>query len=75
MLYLFEGWGMTELSPVGLMTPSDQVVLGSCGILLPDTEAKIIDLNTGEPLGPGKEGELCIRGPQVCTMYNSTYAD
>ena len=60
-----DAWGMTEASPTGTMTLPDQEVLGSCGILLPNTEAKIIDLSTSESLGPNKQGELCIRGPQV----------
>ncbi len=56
---------MTELSPVATMSGSKNIVYGSCGILAPNTEAKIVDLVTGEALGPGETGELCIRGPQV----------
>lgn len=42
---------------------------GSIGIPMPDTEVKIIDLETGEEAPPGKEGELYIRGPQVMMGY------
>jgi acyl-CoA synthetase (AMP-forming)/AMP-acid ligase II len=35
----------------------------------PNTECKIIDLETGESLGRNKEGELCVRGPQVMKGY------
>ena len=42
---------------------------GSIGIPMPDTEVKIIDLETGEETAPGKEGELYIRGPQVMMGY------
>lgn len=56
---------MTELSPVATMTPSSDEVLGSCGVLLPNTEAKVVDVTTGEPLGPEQHGEICIKGPQV----------
>jgi 4-coumarate--CoA ligase len=59
------GWGMTELSPIGTMSGAKKIVYGSCGVLIPNTEAKIVDLKTGEALGPGMIGELCIRGPQV----------
>ena len=58
---------MTELSPVGTMSGVKNIVAGSCGILAPNTEGKIVDLVTGEALGPGQTGELCIRGPQVGT--------
>ena len=56
---------MTELSPLATMSGKTNIVNGSCGVLAPNTEAKIVDLVTGEALGPGETGELCIRGPQV----------
>ena len=56
---------MTELSPVGLMSGVKNILPGSCGVLIPNTEAKIVHLETGEALGPGLTGELCIRGAQV----------
>jgi len=43
--------------------------LGSIGIPMPDTEVKIIDLETNEEAAPGKEGELWVRGPQVMKGY------
>jgi acyl-coenzyme A synthetase/AMP-(fatty) acid ligase len=52
---------------VGTITPMRSVVKGSCGILIPNTQAKILDISTGENLGPGKTGEFCIKGPQVNT--------
>jgi len=42
---------------------------GSIGIPMPDTEVKIIDLETGEEATAGKEGELYVRGPQVMKGY------
>ena len=64
-----EGWGMTETSPVVTSTKDEIFLPGSCGVLLPNTEAKIIDVTTGENLGPGMRGELCVRGPQVVQLY------
>ena len=58
-------WGMTELSPLATVSKADNAVIGSCGVLLSNTEAKIVDLETGKSLGPNQRGELCIRGPQV----------
>ena len=60
-----EGWGMTETGPSVLQTQDENFKPGSCGFLLPNTEAKIVDLETGAALGPNKRGELCVRGPQV----------
>ena len=59
------GWGMTELAPAGILTAVDEVHPGSCGRLCINTEAKFVDMETGELLGPNQRGELAIRGPQV----------
>ncbi len=56
---------MTELSPVAIMTPLHDEVKGSCGFVVPNAYAKIVDLETDKNLGPGKRGELCIKGPLV----------
>jgi long-chain acyl-CoA synthetase len=67
---LVEGYGLTEASPVTHANPlSARRRAGSIGIPLPDTEAKIIDLRTGEDLPPGSAGELLVRGPQVMQGY------
>ena len=52
------------------MTPDYDEVKGSCGLALPMTEIKVVDLNTGETLGPKEKGELCVRGPQVSATYD-----
>jgi acyl-CoA synthetase (AMP-forming)/AMP-acid ligase II len=39
------------------------------GVPAPNTEAKVINLETGEALGPNQEGEVCVRGPQVMKGY------
>ena len=66
-----EGYGLTEASPVTHANPfSGKRKVGSIGLPRPDTDAKIVDLETGEKtLPPGEEGELCIRGPQVMKGY------
>ena len=30
---------------------------------------QVIDINTGDPLGPGEHGEICVRGPQIVEGY------
>jgi long-chain acyl-CoA synthetase len=66
---LVEGYGLTEASPLTHANPITRARLGSIGIPLPDTDARIIDLDTGEQCSTGKPGELLIRGPQVMLGY------
>ena len=69
---LIEGFGMTELSPVSHANPLHGVSKkGSVGIPLPNTDAKIVDLETFEDIAIGSEttGELWVRGPQVMKGY------
>jgi len=67
---LVEGYGLTEASPTTHANPiHGRRKIGSIGIPLPSTEAKIVDLATGRDLGPGKIGELAVRGPQIMRGY------
>jgi acyl-CoA synthetase (AMP-forming)/AMP-acid ligase II len=66
-----QGYGMTETSPVTHSSPAPPRMLkyGSVGVPAPNTECKIIDLETGEALRAGERGEVCVRGPQIMTGY------
>ncbi len=67
---LVESYGLTEASPLTHITPlygRDKV--GSMGLPLPSTEARIVDLKSRRPLPPGQIGELAVRGPQVMLGY------
>ncbi len=64
-----QGFGMTELSPVSHQTPARAPRSGASGLPLPNTECRIVDIETGEDLPAGGEGELWIRGPQVMKGY------
>ena len=68
---LKEGYGLSEASPVTHTTPAlSRRKPGSIGLPLPDTDIKVVDLETGETEVPvGQEGELCIAGPQVMKGY------
>jgi long-chain acyl-CoA synthetase len=66
-----EGYGLSEASPVTHSNPPDSGARsGSIGLPLPDTYAKIMDVETGQrELAPGDVGELVVRGPQIMTGY------
>ena len=66
---VLQGYGLTETSPVTHVNPRERNKPGSIGVLLPNTEAKIADLDTGEELPAGERGEVCIRGPQNMKGY------
>jgi long-chain acyl-CoA synthetase len=67
---LVEGYGLTETSPLTHCTPLfGERRVGSIGVPMPDTEARVVDLTTREPLPPGQDGELAVRGPQVMAGY------
>ncbi len=67
---LVEGYGLTEASPVTHSNPLRGLrKVGSIGIPMPGTDARILDLVTGEPLPPGQIGELAVYGPQVMVGY------
>lgn len=68
---LCEGYGLTEASPVTHANPiQGHRKAGSIGIPFPDTDAMIVDLETGtKRLAPGEVGELAIAGPQVMQGY------
>ncbi|MEJ5360901.1 MAG: long-chain fatty acid--CoA ligase [Spirochaetota bacterium] len=68
-----EGFGMTETSPQTHLNPyKGKKKPGSIGIPYPDTEVKIVDLETGTKEVPiGKPGEMLFRGPQVTQGYHN----
>jgi long-chain acyl-CoA synthetase len=67
---LVEGYGLTEASPVTHANPLFGVrKVGSIGMPIPNTDAKIIDLASGEDLSAGQIGELAVKGPQVMEGY------
>jgi long-chain acyl-CoA synthetase len=69
---LVEGFGLTEAAPVTHCNPVYGVrKSGAIGVPMPDVDARLVDLETGEdlPIGGEKPGELLIRGPQVMKGY------
>ncbi len=65
-----ELYGMTETSPIATCNPRyGKKKIGSVGIPIADTELKLVNPETGEPVPLGETGEICIRGPQVMRGY------
>ena len=66
-----EGFGLTETSPITHINPLQGVrKIGTIGVPVPDTDCRIVDLETGTRDVPaGEPGELLIRGPQVMRGY------
>jgi len=68
---LVEGYGLTEAAPVTHANPLNGIrKVGSIGIPLPNTEARVVGLRHGTKEVPtGMIGELAVRGPQVMMGY------
>ena len=68
---LTQGYGLSETSPVTHSTPQlAKRKMPTIGLALPDTDMKIVDVETGTKEMPvGESGELCICGPQVMKGY------
>jgi long-chain acyl-CoA synthetase len=69
---IVEGFGMTETSPVTHINPfaGGARKVGSVGLPVSDTLARIVDLEDGITDMPvGERGELIVKGPQVMRGY------
>ncbi|MFX1332081.1 MAG: long-chain fatty acid--CoA ligase [Promethearchaeota archaeon] len=69
---LFEGYGLTETSPMTHANPALKSLrkFGSIGVPIPDTYATVLDIETGKKeLEQGETGEIAISGPQVMKGY------
>ena len=64
-----QGYGMTEASPASHYTGPNERRPGKVGTLVPNTECRIVDTETGRDLGVNEPGEIWIRGPQVMKGY------
>ena len=73
---LVEGYGLTEAGPVTHSNPLYGLrKVGSIGVPLPNTDAKIVDLITGTNLQSGQVGEMAVKGPQIMDGYWRADAD
>ena len=64
-----QGYGMTEASPATHYTVAGEERVGTVGRLMPSTEGRMIDPETGKDVPTGQPGEVWVRGPQVMKGY------
>lgn len=65
------GYGLTETSPITHLQRKDtKPVLGGCGWPVPNTECRVVEVDTEAPLGANNQGHIQIRGPQVMLGYH-----
>jgi long-chain acyl-CoA synthetase len=68
---IVEAYGLSEASSATHFTPYPRGgPIGSIGVPLPDTQARIVDRETGkEECSVGEIGELIVKGPQIMQGY------
>ena len=65
---IFQGYGLTETSPVVTLNPFHRPKLASIGVPLPGTDVRCVD-DAGQDVPQGQPGELIVKGPQVMQGY------
>jgi long-chain acyl-CoA synthetase len=68
-ILLLEGYGLTETAPVVSVRPQKHPVMGTIGPLLREMEMKILDPESGKPIGPGRKGVIHLKGPNIMKGY------
>jgi acyl-CoA synthetase (AMP-forming)/AMP-acid ligase II len=67
-----EVYGMTESSVLVTVNPAKgEKKIGKQGVPLPDTDVKIVDVETGDEVPIGEKGEILLKGPQVTERYHN----
>jgi long-chain acyl-CoA synthetase len=65
---IFQGYGLTESSPVVTLVPFHRPKMSSIGVPIPGTDVRLVDDSLAD-VAPGQPGELIVRGPQVMQGY------
>jgi len=68
-LPFIEGYGLTETMAPSHINPPHRPKRQCAGIPFFDTDARVVDVDTGAECGPGQTGEIIVSGPQVFTGY------
>jgi long-chain acyl-CoA synthetase len=65
---IYQGYGLTETSPVATLNPFQRPKRESIGVPVPGTDIRLVD-DEGRDVAPGETGELWVKGPQVMQGY------
>ncbi|HUE86353.1 MAG TPA: AMP-binding protein [Vicinamibacterales bacterium] len=65
---VYQGYGLTETSPVVTLVPFHRNKMSSIGVPVPGTDVRLVD-DSGADVPAGQPGELIVRGPQVMQSY------
>ncbi|KAK4050826.1 hypothetical protein OIV83_003248 [Microbotryomycetes sp. JL201] len=65
---VYQGWGMSETTSVGMLAEPNKYKPGTVGKLLSSTEARLVDEN-GNDAQEGQPGELWVRGNNIMLGY------
>ena len=65
---IYQGYGLTETSPVATLNPFQRPKREAIGIPIPGTDVKFVDAE-GREVPFGEVGELWVKGPQVMQGY------
>ena len=68
-LRYIEGYGLSETIAATHINPVPRPKAQCLGIPVFDVDSRVIDLNTGQELGPDEVGEIISRGPQLFQGY------
>jgi fatty-acyl-CoA synthase len=72
MTRMLAAYGMTETTSVTTFSRPDdpvEIAVQGKGVPISDFEVQLLDTRTGAPVGPDREGEICVRGHSVMQSY------
>ncbi|KAG9144430.1 hypothetical protein Leryth_022934 [Lithospermum erythrorhizon] len=72
-MMILQGYGLTESTGIGASTDTleESRRYGTAGMLSPSMEAKIVEPESGRPVGVNDTGELWLKGPTIMKGYFS----